>query len=158
MCQGLNSHYFHIIGDGHQPNSRGLYTHYKDSLFKVGWPSPIQGVDRPDRTYMHHLSVNFSQKLFRWLRLRAPKSNPQPKKYSFPEENRSILKSSKRSKGEDPPSSSDLPKCSSFHKHNSWFIPNKLMKHHQLQKISGPNLPFLVLLPIILGPLTSPLT
>ena len=36
MCQGLNSHYFHIIGDGHQPNSRGLYTHYKDSLFKVG--------------------------------------------------------------------------------------------------------------------------
>ena len=32
MCQGLNSHYFHIIGDGHQPNSRGLYTHYKDSL------------------------------------------------------------------------------------------------------------------------------
>ena len=31
MCQGLNSYYFHIIGDGHQPNSRGLYTHYKDS-------------------------------------------------------------------------------------------------------------------------------
>ena len=36
MCQGLNSHYFHIIVDGHQPNSRGLYTHYKDSLLKVG--------------------------------------------------------------------------------------------------------------------------
>ena len=32
----INSHYFHIIGDGHQPNSRGLYTHYKDSLLKVG--------------------------------------------------------------------------------------------------------------------------
>ena len=31
MCQGLNSHYFHIIGDGHQPNNRGLYTNYKDS-------------------------------------------------------------------------------------------------------------------------------
>ena len=31
MEQCLNSHYFHIIGDGHQPNSRGLYTHYKDS-------------------------------------------------------------------------------------------------------------------------------
>ncbi len=31
MCQGLNSHYFHIVGDGHQPDSRGLYTHYKDS-------------------------------------------------------------------------------------------------------------------------------
>ena len=27
----INSHYFHTIGDGHQPNSRGLYTHYKDS-------------------------------------------------------------------------------------------------------------------------------
>ena len=27
----INSHYFHIIGDGHQPNSRGLYTYYKDS-------------------------------------------------------------------------------------------------------------------------------
>ena len=23
----IGSHYFHIIGDGHQPNSRGLYTH-----------------------------------------------------------------------------------------------------------------------------------
>ena len=31
VCQGLNFHYFHTIGDGHQPNSRGLYTHYKDS-------------------------------------------------------------------------------------------------------------------------------
>ena len=29
MCQGLNSHYFLIIGDGHQPNSMGLYTHYR---------------------------------------------------------------------------------------------------------------------------------
>ena len=34
LCQGLNSHYFHIIGDGHQPNSRGLYTHYKDSQYR----------------------------------------------------------------------------------------------------------------------------
>ena len=44
MCQGLNSHYFHIIGDGHQPNSRGLYTHYKDSvIFQVGGlPSPTK--------------------------------------------------------------------------------------------------------------------
>ncbi len=40
----LNSHYFHIIGGGHQPNSRGLYPNYKDSLLKVGWPSPIQQV------------------------------------------------------------------------------------------------------------------
>ena len=43
LCQGLNSHFFHIIGDGHQPNSRGLYTHYKDSLLKVGgFPSPMK--------------------------------------------------------------------------------------------------------------------
>ena len=43
MCQGLNSHYFHIIGDGHRPNSRGLYAHYKDSYQKVGGlPSPIK--------------------------------------------------------------------------------------------------------------------
>ena len=27
MCWGPNYHYFHILGDGHQPNSRGLYTH-----------------------------------------------------------------------------------------------------------------------------------
>ncbi len=50
---GLNSHYFHIVGDGHQPNSRGLYTHYKDSLLKVGWPSPIYGAENritPNRT------------------------------------------------------------------------------------------------------------
>ena len=42
MCQGINSHYFHIIGDGHQPNSRGLYTHYKDSgfLLKGGMTIP----------------------------------------------------------------------------------------------------------------------
>ena len=46
MCQGLNSHYFHVIGDGHQPYSRGLYTHYKDSLLKVGGlPSPIQTIE-----------------------------------------------------------------------------------------------------------------
>ena len=40
MCQGLNSHYFHIIGDGHQPNSRGLGPHYQDSVIKGG-RSPI---------------------------------------------------------------------------------------------------------------------
>ena len=40
MCQGLNSQNFHIIGDGHQPNSRGLYTHYKDSVIKGGMTIP----------------------------------------------------------------------------------------------------------------------
>ena len=35
-ARSLNPLYFHIIGDGHQLNSRGLYTHYKDSLLKVG--------------------------------------------------------------------------------------------------------------------------
>ena len=33
---GSNLPLFNVIGDGHQPNSRGLYTHYKDSLLKVG--------------------------------------------------------------------------------------------------------------------------
>ena len=50
MCQGLNSHDFHRIGNGHQPNSRGLYANYKDYLF-FRWDelkSPkFQGVDRP---------------------------------------------------------------------------------------------------------------
>ena len=32
----INSHCFHIIGAGHQPNSRGLNTHYKDCLLRVG--------------------------------------------------------------------------------------------------------------------------
>ena len=44
MCWGLNSHQFHIVGDGHQPNSKGLclYTHYKDSFFQGGMSlSPI---------------------------------------------------------------------------------------------------------------------
>ena len=41
MRQGLTSHYFHVYNrDGHQPNSRGLYTHYKDSLLKVGPDHP----------------------------------------------------------------------------------------------------------------------
>ena len=34
-CQGLNSHYFHMIGDGHQPKNRGLHSDSKDSLLKV---------------------------------------------------------------------------------------------------------------------------
>ena len=36
MCAGV-SRYFHIVGDGHQPN-RGVYAHYKykDFLLKVG--------------------------------------------------------------------------------------------------------------------------
>ena len=38
--RSINSHYFHIIGDGHQPNSRGLYTHYKDSVIKGGMTIP----------------------------------------------------------------------------------------------------------------------
>ena len=37
----LNSLYFHR-GWENQPNSRGLYIHYKDSLLKVGGPSHPQ--------------------------------------------------------------------------------------------------------------------
>ena len=52
MCRGLNSHDFHIIGDGHQPNSRGLYTHYKDSVIKGG-RSPIPNIGSLDKTMAH---------------------------------------------------------------------------------------------------------
>ena len=34
MCHCLNSLYFHIIGDGHQPNNRVFYTNYKDSYWR----------------------------------------------------------------------------------------------------------------------------
>ena len=40
LCLGLNSLCFHVIGDGHQPNSRGLYAHYKDSVIKGGMTIP----------------------------------------------------------------------------------------------------------------------
>ena len=40
MCQGLNPYYFHIIGDGHQPNSRGLYTHKITIPIKGGMTIP----------------------------------------------------------------------------------------------------------------------
>ncbi len=33
--------FFSYGRDGHQPYSMGLYAHYKDSLLKVGWPSPM---------------------------------------------------------------------------------------------------------------------
>ena len=41
---GSNSHRFSVVGDGYPRNSQVLYTHEKDSLLKVGCPSPIQGV------------------------------------------------------------------------------------------------------------------
>ena len=44
---------FHIIGDGHQPNHRGLYANYKDSLFKVGWVYPKY------RDWIDHGTVKF---------------------------------------------------------------------------------------------------
>ena len=48
MCWGPNSDHFHLIWDGHQPNSVGLYTHYKDSLLQVKMTIPIKKrVDRP---------------------------------------------------------------------------------------------------------------
>ena len=51
MCQGVNSHYFHIIGDKLINPIVGapIWPHYKDSVIK-GWRFPIpkdQGVDRP---------------------------------------------------------------------------------------------------------------
>ena len=35
ICWGLNSHCFPMVRDGHQPNGRVLYTHYKDFPVKV---------------------------------------------------------------------------------------------------------------------------
>ena len=70
MYQGLNSHYFHIIGDGHQPNSRGLYTHYKGFLLKVGWPSLINIATFDHGTYrwgsvkqIHRAKLGYVEKL-----------------------------------------------------------------------------------------------
>ncbi len=43
------SHTHHIIGDGHQPNSRGLYTHYK--AIRI----PIKGgMTIPNIATFHH--------------------------------------------------------------------------------------------------------
>ena len=47
VSKGLNFHLFPVLGDGHQSTQYpivGLYTHYKDFLLKVGWPSWIWGV------------------------------------------------------------------------------------------------------------------
>ena len=38
MCRGVNFHYSHIVGDGHQPNNSGLYT--IDTHYMVGWVYP----------------------------------------------------------------------------------------------------------------------
>lgn len=36
----ISPHDFPVVGDGHQHESRALYTHDKDFLLRVGWPSP----------------------------------------------------------------------------------------------------------------------
>ena len=41
MCWCLNP-LFSCGRDGHQPYSRALYTNYKDSLSKLGWPSEYE--------------------------------------------------------------------------------------------------------------------
>ena len=66
MCQGLNSHYFHIIGDGHQPNSRGLYTHYKDSYYSKG------GMTIPNIFFtMAHISLILFVFFIFWVALKG---------------------------------------------------------------------------------------
>ena len=70
MCWGLNSHHLHIIGDGHQPNSRGLYTSYKDSLLKVGWPSPIRSWST--LAHMIYIITNHSLRSARWQQRSLP--------------------------------------------------------------------------------------
>ena len=73
----LNSHYFHIIGDGHQPNSRGLYTHYKDSLLKVGWVSHPQ--------YNEWIDPGSHQRLGQWSK-KSPDSSPTILSYKMKSE------------------------------------------------------------------------
>ena len=78
VCQGLNSHYFHIIGDGHQPNSRDLYTHHKDFLLKVGWVYPQENATFDHGTCVHlmhpfHNELQaLSKHLLQWVRIRHP--------------------------------------------------------------------------------------
>ena len=53
MCQGLNSHYFHLIGDGHQPKSVGvIYTH------EIRIPSLKVGFSHPQRDDLDHGTNN----------------------------------------------------------------------------------------------------
>ena len=80
MCQGLNSHYFHIIGDGHQPNSRGLYTHYKDSRHFSGGrhlPSPKyrDNLDHGDGYHIGKEASSFLRIFFKWVAQPPPRIN-----------------------------------------------------------------------------------
>ena len=60
MCQGLNSHYFYIIGDGHQPKSVGVYIPIiRIPSLKVGFfPSPIKRDNLDHGTHRHQASLN----------------------------------------------------------------------------------------------------
>ena len=65
MCQGLNSHYFHIIGDGHQPKSVGVYIPIIRIPIKGG-RSPIPKKTR--QPWPWHI----------WLGSRCPSSHLSP--------------------------------------------------------------------------------
>lgn len=52
------------MGDGHQPNSSGLYTHYEDSVFKVGWVYP---------QYKELINPGIAYSYTAWLFSPAPK-------------------------------------------------------------------------------------
>ena len=54
MCQGLNSHDFHIIGDGHQPNSR-VYIPIIRIPIKGGMTIPKKNTTFDHGTYIEML-------------------------------------------------------------------------------------------------------
>lgn len=56
---------FHIIGGWeNQPSSPDLCIYYRDSILKVGWPSPMEGVDRPWQPNGVTVSMWVSQQAF----------------------------------------------------------------------------------------------
>ena len=52
MCWGLNSHWFLVVGDGHQPNSRVYIPILRIPVIQGGMSlSPIEGVEKDPGTY-----------------------------------------------------------------------------------------------------------
>ena len=88
----LNSHGFSYGRDGHPICSMGLYTHYKDSPFKVGWPFPNMGVPTGGYFEIKISAVRFQP--LSWceaqsLRIKSHKAGSSP--YSPPKSKFRIL-------------------------------------------------------------------
>ena len=60
MCWGLNSHWFPVVGDGHQPNFVGVYMPIiKNSLLRVGFLVP--NIRSLDPTYVFFYEFHHHQ-------------------------------------------------------------------------------------------------